>query len=173
MRFRISTLLLVIALGAVLLAWHLEKTDSRNEIAGVWYYPTPDINLMGYWETLTIRKDGTFTKFEQHRMSSETYAGTYTLGNDGVYYFDVTQKTISNGDEFKLAKQYRCRCALDHRGYLIIHSVNFDFGSDSGVGFPQDCYLKWHCYCPHSHDEQRNMESEKIKALIERLKDAG
>ena len=165
-------MLLLIALVAVCVAWYLER-NSRHEIAGTWYYPTRDINMMGYWETLTLNKDGTFTKFEQHRMSNETYSGTYTRNGDGTYYFDVIEKhrdrrnTHTDFESFKIGKRYRCRCSIDKLGYLLIKPLDFDVGSDSVARFPEDCYLDWHSYDRHSHSEQREMERQKVLAWLE------
>src|SRR5262245_13723149 len=94
-RFRLSTLLWCVAIAGVLLAWYVDhRRRDRDDIVGVWYYPTPDRRRAKSWETLTIRPDGTFTK---HESRLETYHGTYVLEDDGSVTFHVTSKVYDDG----------------------------------------------------------------------------
>ncbi len=149
----------------------MARTCSRENICGVWYYPTPDVSLSGYWETLTIRADGTFTKFQQYRMFSETYEGVYSTGDDGTVSFHVNRRINDNNntatsiESHDIEKTYRCRCAVDATGNLIVVTLNREIPPESGVrvGWPDDCFLNWHCYTQTTHEEQLD---ELMKAIL-------
>ena len=168
-------MLLLIAIAAVCVSWHLEQR-SRHQISGTWYYPTRDISVTGYWETLTLNGDNTFTKFEQHRMSNETYSGTYSRNSDGSYLFNVlekrcdTENTHIEFESFQISKRYRCRCSIDNSGHLLVKPLDFDIGSDSGVRFDKDCFLDWHSYSRISHDKQREVERQEMLKIVDEFR---
>jgi len=174
MRFRLTTSLLLIAIIAIFTNWYAER-QSRRVITGQWYWPTQDVGVLGYWETLTLNRDGTFEKVQQYRMGQETYSGTYMCNNDGTYSFDVSKKVCPQprmeGPGFvtyEIRKGYTCRCAIDDAGYLVVTSLQ-EFGERTGDLKTDDCNLKWHCYSPYSHEKQSEFEQQKIDAIIEQL----
>jgi len=165
-------MLLLIALGAICVAWQLDR-NRRQQVEGTWYYPTRDISLMGYWETLTLNKNGTFEKVQRYRTSQETYSGTYACTNDGTYTFNVltklNPKPLVDGpgfDTYEIDKRYRCRCAIDNSGYLVITHLDRGFEERPVVREPDACFLDWNCYSPHSHDEQIDMVQQRISELL-------
>lgn len=171
-RFRLATLLLLIAVAGALFAWALYYRN-RAEFAGVWYYPTPDNHHAGYWETLTIREDGTFAKEEQGRMLTEDYSGTYAVAENGVVTFHVTQKRYDlqqippKVETFAVDKSYRCRVAVDAHGQLIVLCLDPP-GPDGGVRieYPESCDLAWYCYTAMSHQEQDEAFQKEMDASL-------
>ncbi len=168
-RFRLATLLLLIAMAGALFAWALYYRN-RVAFAGAWYYPTPDIQGAGYWETLTIRDDGTFAKEEKHRMLTEVYSGTYSVAENGVVTFHVTQKRYDphrippEVETFTVDESYRCRVAVDAQGELIVSCLDPP-GPEGGVriGYPESCDLAWYCYTVMSHQEQHEAVWREIE----------
>lgn len=132
MKFRISTILLTIALLAVGMAWYVERTRHRMDLHGTWYYPTKGRGLYGYTSMLEIKPDGTFTKTQGSRTLVEIFAGSYSEERSGAITFHVTKKTQKNrssNSQFDpvvtiLDENYRRRCAVDGSGYLIIEKVD-------------------------------------------------
>ena len=175
MQFRLSTTLLGIALIAVLLAWHV-GSQRPTDITGTWYYPTPDEIGTGYWETLTIRSDGTFTKHQQYRMSNEEFFGNYFVDDNGLVTFHVSKKISDptndgrNTESYRIDKSYECRCALDSNNNMIDHSIGHDaiFQTDEvRVVAPSDCYLKWHCYTSMSHEQQSDVVVQMFLEIVD------
>lgn len=170
-RFRLATLLLLIAVAGALFAWALYYRTSVA-FAGVWYYPTPDIQGAGYWETLTIRDDGTFTKEEKGRMLTEVYSGIYSVAENGVVTFHVTQKRYGAHESppkvetFAIDKFYRCRVAVDAQGELIVSCLDPP-GPEGAVriGHPGSCELAWYCYTAMSHEEQHEAFQQELEAI--------
>jgi len=171
-QFRLSTILFLVVLLAVSFAWHLERSrNDQTDITGKWHYPTPDVSILGYWETLTIRKDGTFTKHQQHRTFSETYNGEYSYGKNGVFSFHIickeTDADAMRDDDIDLL--FRCRCAKDNRNNLLIKclygvSVGRDHSPVTNLdGFP----IEWHSYTSMSRDEQRDAQLEMVQEVFD------
>lgn len=165
-KFRLSTLLLLVTLCAVLFAWYADHYSYlRSDIVGTWRYPTRDRVLLGYVTTLQINRDGTFTKYQQHRGFFEEYAGTYTSNKSGTVAFHVNQKTsgftlLSKTKElpaeFKLLEPkvssvnvtFECRCAIDKTGHLVLYPVS-SFGLDeNGPIISPDIRIRWETYMP-------------------------
>lgn len=168
-------MLLLIAFGATCIAWQLDR-NRRQQIEGTWYYPTRDNAMLGYRETLTLNKDGTFEKVQRYRTFQETYSGTYVCENDGAYTFSVSTKlnpkALKDGpgfDTYQIDKRYRCRCAIDNSGYLVIMDLGHDFEERPSVREPDSCFLDWHCYSPHSHDEQSELDQQRISEFLDDL----
>ena len=171
MRFRLSTFLLTVTIIAILFAWYVDHHSSQNDINGTWYYPTPEEQVGGYWETLTINEDGTFSKFQQYRTFNETFTGSYSIQPNGIVNFLIEEK-MSNagpkaGESYTIGKTYSCRCAVESKQNLIICHIGHDFGADSGVRMPGDCFVEWYCYSSLSHDEQGKQRYSEFKKLIE------
>lgn len=168
-RFRLVTLMLLVAVASIFFAWALHYRN-RVAFAGDWYYPTPDEHRSGYWETLTIRQDGTFTKLERGRIGQDSYSGTYSVADNGVVTFHVTQKLYDPGhiplavETYAVDKSYRCRVAIDAHGNLIVVCLDPDFGAagDVRIGYPWSCDLAWHWYSPLSHEKQSEAFMEQL-----------
>ena len=93
LKFRLSTLLLLITVAAVSICWWLDHADrSRRDIVGVWYFPNGDFIQMGYRTTLEIREDGTFTKTQDTRGGSSIFNGTYVANENGTVTFIVEER---------------------------------------------------------------------------------
>jgi hypothetical protein len=170
-RFRLSTVLWIVALVAVLLAWYVDHNrEHRGDVVGVWYYPTPDVSLSGYWETLTISSDGTFTKLEQGRVGSETYSGTYSIAKDGLVTFHVTSKQFNYGkippqiEVYDVDAKFRCRVALDPHANLVIANLNAQPPSDSvRIVMPDTLDVDWQTtYSSINHEAQDKAEIEEL-----------
>jgi len=158
MRFRISTILFSIAIAAICMGWHLESS-SRHDISGVWYYPNGDMTVLGYRETLTITKDGGFTKVETHRKFKESFSGIWSENEDGTYCFYVTEKTLGSNDKtISVDKTYTCRCALDSQDNLVIRPIGYDFGCEQPIRNEDDCFLEWHCYTRKTYEQRRQLD---------------
>ena len=128
MKFRLSTILLSIAVIAILCGWHLER-QSRSIISGVWIYPTDNSPLkhttVKYKEVLTIKRDGTFTKKEDFVVSWVSYNGTHETDENGVTTFHVTEvlRGAFSGEPERddVSFIYRCRCNVDSFGTLLVN----------------------------------------------------
>ncbi len=125
MRFRLSSVFLMIALVAVLLAWYVDHRHRRSDnIVGVWYYP--DRYPSKGRETLTISRDGTFTHEQATWGGLMTSSGTYTLAGNGIVEFHVASKRFEQGgthpkiDTLEVDRTYRCRIARDSYANLIV-----------------------------------------------------
>jgi hypothetical protein len=165
MRFRLSSVFLMIALVTVLLAWYVDHRHRRSDnIVGVWYYPTLDHPFRKGHETLTCSADGTFTLQQDMFL---TYSGTYTLAGNGIALFHVTSKQYVLGvgppETYAVDKTYRCRIARDSYSNLIVVDLDPESGSpdpDMGpvgrvkVVLPETVDISWHCYTSMSHDVQ-------------------
>ncbi len=154
MRFRLSTLFLFVAIAAMSLGWYVDHTR-RWEIVGTWVYPTPDIAMLGYSTTLTIRADGTFTKIQSHRLHSVTYQGEYTWNEGGSVAFRVTSKSETaflSEPQAKIEEgindAYVFRCAVDKAGFLLIKEADPHI-PDSVIEELQGCErsgIRWESY---------------------------
>ncbi len=144
MKFRLSTVLLLVLSCAICLGWYVDRTSrNRRDIVGTWYYPTNDLGVLGYTSLLEIRSDGTFRKIQGHRESSETFDGTYAVHENGRITFHVTSKTSATDFDHFLDREpetreldacYSCRCAIDPTGYLVIDDQpSFPF-NDEEIG---------------------------------------
>ena len=128
MKFRLPTILMAVALIAVLLAWHVERR-SRSNISGTWAYPTGDSTFnwtsTRYSDILTINSDGQFTKKQDFGITCDTYSGNVHTDESGLTTFHVTQvhRGSQFGSESTLNADYRflCRCTVDSFGYLIVN----------------------------------------------------
>ena len=163
-------MLLFVAIVGILFAWYVDRTNSDNDISGVWYYPSEEINLSGYWETLTIRADGTFTKHEQYRFGSETYEGEYWRSQNGVVTFHASKKRIGSNlsESVVVDAEFQCRCAIDTNNNLIIvdlHPETPHSGNRIRVISSEDCFLKWYCYTSVSHEEQSEAMLEMFREI--------
>lgn len=171
-RFRLATLLLFIAATGIFFAWALYYRK-QVAFAGDWFYPTPDDHLSGYWETLTIRPDGTFTKLEMARFGSESYSGTYSVADNGVVTFHVTQKQYDPGsippavETFAVDKSYDCRVAIDSHGNLIVFCLDPVLDTGLRIEYPDSCELVWYSYSPMSHEEQSEAEREWLNEAVD------
>jgi hypothetical protein len=134
MKYQLSTLLLLILVAAVSLGWYVDHVDrNRRDIIGTWHYPTPDFTVVGYGTSLVIRPDGTFTKTQSGRSSTETFDGTYSVDKEGRVVFHVESKLVQTDldailpeerDPERLDSAYELRCAVDKSGYLIVADVD-------------------------------------------------
>ena len=177
MRFRLSSLLLMVTLVAVLVAWYVDHHRHRSDdIVGVWYYPTLDHPFRKFQETLTLCADGTFTL--QQDMNA-TYSGTYRLAGNGIALFHVTSKQCVFGvgppQTYDVDETYRCRIARDSYSNLIVVDLDPDVGppdSDMGplgrvkVVLPETVDISWHCYTSMSHDVQNAQRDVMWKEWI-------
>ncbi len=152
LKYRLSTFFLLITIISVSLCWYLDHTNrNRRDIIGSWYYPTPDVNQLGYTTTLEIRSDGTFTKTQQYRTSAYIYDGTFLPNDDGTVTFHIAKRT----DNFFMSEMLpedeptitefdhtiRCRCAVDKTGYLLIE----DYGK---AQWTKETEIQWETYMP-------------------------
>ena len=96
MNFKLSTLLVVLAILAVGFAFFFRPREDRVAISGEWYYPHEDIKLLGYQEKLTILKDGTFSKLQSHRTGSECYKGRWKTTRGGVVEFFLDEVKLEH-----------------------------------------------------------------------------
>jgi hypothetical protein len=173
MRFRISTILLGLAVIVVLLAWYADRQRS-DDITGTWHYPALELGVGGYQETLKIRPNQTFSKHQMYRIGELTWEGTYSIATDGLVVFHITTYSSNKGPFVEIDKQYRCRCAIDSGNYLIIRQLDFDvlehanaasalkIGSLTVTVDPGLEPVEWHCYSRLSPEDQ-------WQALIDRL----
>jgi hypothetical protein len=141
-KYRLSTLLLLIVIAALALGWYVDHRDrSRRDIIGTWHYPTPEQNLLGYVSSLEIRADGTFTKHQMGRFGSDAFEGKYCVDKSGRIAFHILSKTERTDfdDLLKTAPKTKaldvemwCRCAVDKSGYLILDMHGFSNPIDNG-----------------------------------------
>jgi hypothetical protein len=131
----------------VSLGWFVDHQNRiRRDIVGSWYYPTPDVQVLGYSTTLDIRLDGTFTKTQVISEFAWKYDGTYTTNNDGTVTFHVAKRTMTCGPPHnqtiaQFNHSFRCRCGVDRTGYLVID----DYGS---APFGKNTRIQWETYMP-------------------------
>ena len=127
---------------AIALGWYVHSRNRRT-LVGTWTYPTPDQCVLGYVSTLEIRADGTFTKVQTYRYSSDTLEGTYTVGKDSRVVFHVTSKTTATDlgsmlhrkrDRLKMDVSYEFRCATDPAGYLVLADDTWAFPDNDNIG---------------------------------------
>jgi len=164
LQVRLSTLLLVVTLCAVLFAWYADHySHLRSEIVGSWTYPIPSIGLLGYHELLEIKRDGTFAKRQTYRTYYDEFSGTYTCKDDGTVVFHVTRKTHGTDFDFdlnvfhserKLVRRgpevssvyatYILRCAVDRTGYLVMDDITF-MSANANIGI-----RGWKTYQPYN-----------------------
>lgn len=143
LKFRLSTLLLLVLVAAVALGWFADRQNrNRRELLGEWYYPASDVAVVGYTSLLEFRDDGTFTKIQGYRVGDKTYEGTFDYCDDGAILFHVTKVTESaslaftrNGEPVitNVECDCRCRCAVDPTGFLIIDARSF--GDEIGINW--------------------------------------
>ncbi len=119
MRFRLSTVFLLIVIFAISLGWFIDHTDRvrRRKISGIWELPTQisRMHLQPFVSTFEIRDDGTFTKTTR----KEKYDGVYSLLDDGQVAFSILTRTVGS-DETAASEIYFCRCAVDDSGRLTV-----------------------------------------------------
>ena len=165
MQYRISTVLLSLAIVAICLGWWADQTSpTRRDIVGSWLSPaTGTLHNYGYTTALEIRDDGTFTKRQDYQMSSvgaiaEIYDGKYTVNDDGIVAFAVLERTyIEKVPGFVPAKfecnvRYDCRCGIDGTKHLVIKILNVDNGDpafDADVDAPP-IMIEWETYAPQN-----------------------
>jgi hypothetical protein len=163
-KFRLSTVLLLVLSCAICLGWYVDRTSrSRRDIVGAWYYPTNDVGVLGYTSLLEICSDGTFTKIQEHRESIDTFGGTYAVQENGRITFHVTSKTSvtipmcdREPDRRELDAYYSCRCAIDRTGYLVIDDrPSFPF-NDKEIG------IRWET-CARETNVIRGRKTEKTQ----------
>jgi hypothetical protein len=166
-KLTLRDLFAVVTVVAILLAWYVER-NRRTSIAGVWYYPTRDISLVGYRETLTIRRDGTFSKKQRPRSGSKTCSGTYAIADDGLVTFHVTSVQYVSGiigtspQIIACDASFRCRVAIDSNGDLIVAALD-PLPPGSHMMTPENLGVYWECcYTPISHDAQ-------VKGMLDEL----
>ena len=171
MRFRLSSVFLMIALVAVLLAWYVDHRHPRSDnIVGVWYYP--DRYPSKGRETLTISRDGTFTHEQATWGGLMTSGGTYTLVGNGIVEFHVASKRFEQGgthpkiDTLEVDRTYRCRIARDSYANLIVVDLAPRAPWEARVETrPDDVDIDWRCYTSTSHDAQRQAWEEWFRGI--------
>jgi hypothetical protein len=133
------------------------------------------MNETGYWETLTIHRDGTFIKHQQHRIGSETYRGTYAVAEDGCVTFNVTSKQYDKGDiptqleAFDVDAVFQCRVAPDLHGHLLMIDIGYVPPEGVRVIRPQDVAVSWQrCYTTVSHEEQRQAVMDELQQMLQK-----
>ena len=162
--FRLSTILLVVALVATALGWYVDR-NSKGGITGSWKLANSPIAQLGYSTTLDIRPDGTFSKVQRYRDGEQTFAGTYEMSKPGFVDFHVSSEVYIPAFDIKAAfsdqlqqgvsdkapatkidETFQCRWAIDASGCLIVHEYKmlrmFDEVSESTSG------IKWEIYAP-------------------------
>ena len=151
MKYRLSTALLLVTVVAISLAWYVDHFNrDRDEIVGTWLYPTPDFHLSGYRTTLEIRANGSFTKVQYGRSGCTTYDGNYSVNENGTITFQLSKRNHES-PIFELFPDYkpeaetldawfRCRCAIDKSGHLLIDPGISPFAGGTGI--------KWETYMP-------------------------
>lgn len=159
-QFRLSTILLLTTLCAVLFAWYVDHYSYlRREIIGRWTFPTKatPYGVLGYSSVLEIRRDGTFTKRQFYRLGEKTFSGTYTCHEDGKIVFHVTQSVWdSHYMRFLREKKRRSQdsilerivvepkvskldttfvffCAIDKAGHLVMDEISLSPEDDIGI----------------------------------------
>jgi hypothetical protein len=165
-------LVAVLVLAVNLVAWfwlgHQPSTSSygnrhRDSFIGVWYYPTPELQAVGYWETLTINEDGTFTKHQEYNQSSETYSGTYSVTDNGLVKFSVTRVVTNHENSFDVNRTYACRVATDLHGNLLVVNLYGRGFDDVHYSSPSSGDITWrYCYTAMNPDEQYNAIETQI-----------
>lgn len=96
MKFHLSTLLLAILVAALGLGWYLNSTKlERDKIVGRWQNAKSG---KGFWTSLEIHENGTFTKSESGRTETSFFRGTYALQRFGMITFAVTSMEHRNDD---------------------------------------------------------------------------
>ena len=112
----LKTLSLVIALLCCALAWSFDRLPNLD--SGTWVHRT-----QGYYSTLEIRSDRTFTKIQQ-RTFKLTFSGKIKRTSDG-YEFSVTKAFTDNQSMEKYCKasldeSYRLRMGTDRSEHLLV-----------------------------------------------------
>ena len=131
---------MLIAIAAIALGWFVDRTQrDRQELLGTWYYPTDDVGVLGYTSLLKLRDDGTFTKIQGYRTGHKTFDGTYEISDNGTVWFHVNKLTEGSdiiemtGGEPTISNvkyDFRCRCAIDSAGFLVIDAHDWTMGKN-------------------------------------------
>ena len=155
MKFKISTLLLLVAIAALCIGWFVDHFDpSRYEIIGTWRHSSTGEFSSNYNTTLRINRDGTFSKTQCEESKWNTYSGSYATNKDGTITFHVTKREefdslasvfmpdATPSAAFDCDTYYQCRCAVDKTGYLLIND------SKPRGGFYKGPTIRWEVYVP-------------------------
>ena len=151
-KFRLSTILLVVALIAIALGWYVDF-GSRDRIIGTWTGPASALTLSSnsYTTTLEIRPDGTFSKVQRDGTNAVTFTGTYSILDDGLVKFNVAQIARATDvlDEWTASttdRNYFCRCAIDATGFLVIAEIPRANPFETNDPFTREPELIWEAY---------------------------
>jgi len=159
-RIRLSTLLLLVALVAVALAWFFDKKKPLGlNIVGAWgqaeHY---------YTDNVLIFADGTFER-RVHRRQKSTfegdegedafiwYAGHYRIHEGGEFVDFVFEKRFTQGKwrdlagEEKLHANCFTRCLVDESGCLLVLNLSFGW-TNHYKHFESECLVPSQRYEP-------------------------
>lgn len=148
MRFRVSSLLFVTALISIGVAWYVESRPRRQrELIGAWNAVPHRIY---HRSELVIRPDGTFTKFQYDDGDEVTFEGNFKVTTTGELEFLVTSELVDSFWDRSIRElekniaeargepippepvpsptstPFRCFCAVDANGFLVINCLNSD-----------------------------------------------
>jgi hypothetical protein len=149
LKFRLSTLLLLVLLAGISLGWYVDHSDhNRREIIGIWIDSPQPMNL-GYNSVLEIRGDGTIAKLQEGKADYDRYEGKYTCSDDGWITFHIATRSWGVGSfpsqssvfssTFKIDVDIPCRCAIDKIGHLIVQP-------DRDWIRPDGFHMQWESY---------------------------
>jgi len=147
LKFRISNILLFIAILAISLGWWCERSNrNRVDLIGIWRYPTPDVLYLEYRSVLTILSDGSFTKTQYNWNGYSLFEGTYQANEDGTVTFSVESRKdqfgLGQAESVEHAKTFRCRCGFDRTGYLVIDDYGNNPNTDDTTIVRWDTYIR-------------------------------
>jgi len=132
MRFRLSTLLLLMLVSSIALGWYTNQSRLlKRGIVGHWYLAlrTKELIMMtNPHEHLEMRNDGTFALSTRRGPNTPDrppgnygdYAGTYSCGPHGRVRFQVTNRTLLDQPPEKIDQRFDCVCTFDGENYMFI-----------------------------------------------------
>ena len=172
LKFRLSTILLLVALVATALGWYVDR-NSKGGINGSWTLANFPIGHQGYSSTLEIRPDGTFSKIQRHRRGEESFAGTYNIVEPGIVDFRVSKADYTpvfdvkgafpdlldpedrdKTPETKIDRTFKCRYAIDSSGCLILHEYKMLRIFEEGMNGKTNLDIEWEIYAPANADNK-------------------
>ena len=156
MRFRLSSLCLLLLLASISLAWFAEYSSRhKREIVGDWVWPIADHSNRCASTQLVIRADRTFTKIDYQPAGVYRFEGKYEFLRNGQVRFELTDykrpaqvNPIPSSDDvdddadlheilgqLPIDHSFYCRYAIDEDGHLLLTCVRKVQDWESGFEF--------------------------------------
>ena len=145
-RFNLASIVLIIAIIGVLIAWLVERSNFKHDIEDPFgvlsligdedEHSDPN-SIVGTWRAnyphcnerieLVIESNGKFTRTDEAEILKGTflnlaYSGTYRRSDDGLYRFKVTQieTAKTNSKDVSIGDEFALRIASDESGAMMI-----------------------------------------------------